>query len=127
MRILLDTHIFLWFINEDSKLGAEQLEILTDETHQLYLSAASVWEAGIKFALGKLPLPSPPHVYFPSRRVKHGIESLPIEEADIASLASIPRLHNDPFDRIIIAQALRHDMIIATVDNAIRQYAVNCL
>lgn len=127
MRILLDTHIFLWFINDNPKLGEEQLEVRTDETHQLYLSVASVWEAGIKFALGKLSLPAPPHVYFPSRRVKHGIESLPIEEADISSLASIPRPHNDPVDRIMVAQAIRNDMILATVDHAIRQYAVNCL
>jgi PIN domain nuclease of toxin-antitoxin system len=127
MRILLDTHVFLWFINNDSKLSRDYLDVITDPIHDIYLSVVSVWEAAIKHSLGKLPLPSAATLFIPQQRIAHGIASIAVEEADIAVLAGLPPLHRDPFDRIMIAQALRHDMIIATVDGAIRQYPVNCL
>jgi PIN domain nuclease of toxin-antitoxin system len=86
-----------------------------------------VWEAVIKYALGKLPLPAPPAEYLPRQRLAHKIESLPIIEEAMIHLAGLPPLHRDPFDRLLIAQALQHGMTLATEDEAIRQYAVPLL
>lgn len=93
----------------------------------MHLSVASVWEAVIKYALGKLPLPAPPAVYLPQQRAAHQIASLPIEEAVLAELAGLPTLHRDPFDRILISQALHHGLTLVTVDDAIRAYPVPIL
>jgi PIN domain nuclease of toxin-antitoxin system len=86
-----------------------------------------VWESVIKHALGKLPLPEPPAAYLPRRREAHRIATLSIEEAALAHLARLPPLHRDPFDRILIAQALQHGLTLATVDDAVRAYAVPLL
>ena len=88
---------------------------------------ASVWEAVIEYALGKLPLPEPPAEYLPRQRQAPPIESLPIEEAAFAHLASLPPLHRDPFDRILIAQALQQGMRLVTVDDLVRAYPVPLL
>jgi len=122
MRLLLDTHIFLWYISADPRLPIDVRNSIRDAANEVYLSAASVWEAVIKHALGKLPLPAPPAVYLPQQRQMHRIASLPIEEATVARLAGLPDLHRDPFDRILVAQALQHDLALATVDNAVRAY-----
>ena len=88
---------------------------------------ASVWEAVIKYGIGKLPLPAPPETYLPRQRALHLIASLPIEETTFAHLAKLPPLHRDPFDRVLIAQALQHDLTIATADHAVRAYPVKLL
>ena len=106
MRLLLDTHVFLWYITADTRLPATFLAAIRDPANEVYLSAASVWEAVIKHALGKLPLPGPPADYLPQQRDTHGIASLPVEEAVMPHLAGLPPLHRDPFDRILVAQAL---------------------
>lgn len=79
----------------------------------------------IKSQLGKLPLPGPAAAYLPRQRENHQISSLPIDEASVAQLAALPPLHRDPFDRMLISQALQHDLTIMTVDHAIRAYPVN--
>jgi PIN domain nuclease of toxin-antitoxin system len=127
MRILLDTHVFLWYISADSQLPVAFRDAIRDPANEVYLSAASVWEAVIKYALGKLPLPEPPAEYLPRQREAHRIATLPIEEATLAHLATLPPLHRDPFDRILIAQALQHGMWLATVDDAVRSYPVPLL
>jgi PIN domain nuclease of toxin-antitoxin system len=127
MRILLDTHVFLWYISADPQLPVAFRDAIRDPANEVYLSAASVWEAVIKYALGKLPLPEPPAEYLPRQREAHRIATLPIEEATLAHLATLPPLHRDPFDRILIAQALQHGMWLATVDDAVRSYPVPLL
>ena len=82
----------------------------------------SVWEAIIKHQLGKLPLPQPPELYIPAQRDRHRIASLPVDEPSVTCLAALPPLHRDPFDRLLIAQALRHNLQLVTVDAAIRSY-----
>jgi PIN domain nuclease of toxin-antitoxin system len=124
MRILLDTHVFLWYISADPQLPVAFREAIRDPANEVYLSAASVWEAVIKHALGKLPLPESPAEYLPRQREAHRIAALPIEEAALVHLATLPPLHRDPFDRILIAQALQHGMRLATVDDAVRSYPV---
>lgn len=127
MRLLLDTHVFLWYVSGDARLPRRFTDAIRAPANEVYLSAASVWEAVIKFAVGKLPLPSPPADYLPRQRVAHQIASLPIEEADMAHLAALPPLHRDPFDRLLVAQALRHGLTILTIDAAVRAYPAPCL
>ena len=127
MRILLDTHIFLWFIDGDSRLPATARNAIVSGQNTVYLSAASVWEVIIKNNLGKLPLPEPPELLLPRQRRLHGIRTLLINEQTVLQLAHLPLFHRDPFDRILICQALQHNLTIATVDPAFKAYPVNLL
>lgn len=127
MRLLLDTHIFLWYVSADARLPQRFADAIREPTNEVFLSAASVWEAVIKFALGKLPLPSPPADYLPRQRAAHQIASLPVDEPALPHLAALPPLHRDPFDRMLVAQALEHGLTILTVDPAVRAYPVPCL
>ncbi len=127
MRILLDTHVFLWYISADPQLPVAFRDAIRDPANEAYLSAASVWEAVIKYALGKLPLPEAPADYLPRQRVAHQIASLPVAEGAFVHLAGLPPLHRDPFDRLLVAQALQHGLALATVDAAVRAYPVPLL
>ncbi|HEV3263297.1 MAG TPA: type II toxin-antitoxin system VapC family toxin [Gemmataceae bacterium] len=102
-------------------------DAIRDPANEVYLSVASVWEAVIKYALGKLPLPEAPAEYLPRQREVHRITTLPVEEGALMHLASLPLLHRDPFDRILIAQALQHGLRLVTVDDAVRAYPVPVL
>lgn len=127
MRLLLDTHIFLWYISGDRKLPLEIKTAIQDTQNNVYLSVVSIWEAIIKYQLGKLPLPSPPEVYIPLQRQRHLIASLPVEEDVMVHLASLPSLHRDPFDRLLISQALMHDLTLATIDASVLSYPVTTI
>jgi PIN domain nuclease of toxin-antitoxin system len=81
MKVLLDTHVFLWFISADARLSERMRDGIRDPANEVYLSAVSVWEAIVKHQLGKLSLPAPPEIYLPAQRTKHQIESLPLDEA----------------------------------------------
>ncbi len=116
MRLLLDTHVFLWYITANPRLPGTFLAAIRDPANEVDLSAASIWEAVIKHGLGKLPVPAPPADYLPEQREVHGIAALPIDEGAMTHLAGLPALHRDPFDRLLIAQALQHGLTIATVD-----------
>ena len=124
MKLLLDTQVFLWFISADRRLPDAWKELIRDPANAAFLSVASVWEAVIKSQLGKLPLPEAAETYLPRQRENHLITSLPIDEASVAQLAALPALHRDPFDRMIISQALQHDLTIMTADDLIRAYPV---
>jgi PIN domain nuclease of toxin-antitoxin system len=127
MKLLLDTHIFLWYISADSRLPAVFRDVIRDPANEVHLSVASVWEAVIKHSIGKLSLPSPPAEYLPTQRETHKIASLPVEEDAVAHLATLPPLHRDPFDRILVAQALLRGLTLVTVDEAVRLYPVPLL
>jgi PIN domain nuclease of toxin-antitoxin system len=127
MRILLDTHVFLWYITADARLPATFCAAIQDPANEVYLSVVSVWEAVIKHQFGKLPLPAPPADYLPQQRVAHGIASLPIDEGAMAPLAGLPPLHRDPFDRLLVAQALQHGLTVATVDPDVSAYPIPLL
>ena len=124
MRLLLDTQIFLWYISAAPQLPGKFHDAIRDPANEVYLSVASVWEAVIKHALGKLHLPESPADYLPRQRDAHQIETLPIEEAALAHLAWLPPLHRDPFDRVLVAQAAQHRLTLVTVDDAVRAYPV---
>lgn len=127
MRILLDTHIFLWFISGDAQLSMNVLDTIRDPDNEVYLSTVSVWEVIVKYQLGKLPLPESPETYLPKQRDLHQIASLVLDESSVIQLAKLPSLHRDPFDRMLICQALHHGLTIATVDAAVRAYSVSVL
>lgn len=127
MKILLDTHIFLWFISGDTKLSTDVRDAIRDPDNEVYLSAVSIWEAIVKYQLGKLPLPEPPETYLPKQRDLHQISSLALDESSVVQLANLPPLHRDPFDRMLVCQALQNDLTIATIDAAVRAYSISVL
>lgn len=127
MRLLLDTHIFLWYISGDDRLKDETRDLITDGKSDVYLSVISVWESLIKYQIGKLPLPLSPEEYLPAQRESHLISSLPLDESSVARLVTLPQTHRDPFDRMLICQAMEHNLTIVTVDDAICAYTNNVL
>jgi PIN domain nuclease of toxin-antitoxin system len=98
--------------------------LLTDPANEFYLSVVSSWEIALKYSSGRLPLPVPPVEYVPSRRRTCGIRSLPLEEETTLELPRLPNIHSDPFDRMLICQAIVHDLPILTPDPRIAQYPV---
>jgi PIN domain nuclease of toxin-antitoxin system len=127
MKLLLDTHIFLWYISDDSHLPTVMKDAIRDPNNEAYLSVVSIWEAIIKYQLGKLPLPQLPETYLPEQRRRHLIISLGVDEESVTRLAGLPPLHRDPFDRLLVCQAMEHGLTIATVDLAVQSYPVNVL
>jgi PIN domain nuclease of toxin-antitoxin system len=124
MRLLLDTHVFLWHLNGSKALPADLRAAIQDPANTVFLSPVSIWEALVKYRLGKLPLPASPHIYLPEQRRRHRIETLPLDEPSVARVAGLPDLHRDPFDRMLVCQALEHGLTLATVDPAVRAYPV---
>lgn len=123
MKLLLDTHIFLWYITGDPRLPPSMTAIIRDPFNEVYLSVISIWEVIVKCKLGKLYLPQSPDIYIPQQRQRHKIESLPIDEDSVAKLIKLPLLHKDPFDRMLLCQALRYDLTVVSVDDAVRAYS----
>lgn len=124
MRLLLDTHIFLWYVGNDARLSKPTAAAIRNPDSHVYLSSVSIWECLVKSRLGKLPLPESPEIYLPRQRERHAISSLPLDEPSVCRLSSLPDLHRDPFDRMLICQALAHDLTLVTVDQAMQGYAV---
>jgi PIN domain nuclease of toxin-antitoxin system len=124
MRVLVDTHAFLWWINDDPQLSESVREIMGNAENVLYISAASGWEIAIKYRLGKLELPSEPESFVIQEIQSNRFRPLPIELSHALHTSSLPMLHRDPFDRVLIAQSQLESLPILTVDRAIRQYEV---
>jgi PIN domain nuclease of toxin-antitoxin system len=126
VRVLLDTHIFLWLQTEPKRLGPH-LRLVEDPRNERLLSAASSWEIAIKYRLGRLPLPEPPQRYVPSRMRAIGASALAIEHTHALAVAELQPLHKDPFDRLLVVQAQALDVTILTADATIAQYPVRTL
>ena len=123
MRILIDTHIFLWLINDNPRLSNRKRQIIYDLDNEIFLSVVSMWECVIKYQVGKLNFPISPAIYLPQERKKHLIKTLTVNEDSIAQLLKLPLLHKDPFDRLIMAQSLQHNLIVMTEDRLILAYS----
>jgi PIN domain nuclease of toxin-antitoxin system len=124
MRLLLDTCSFLWAIAGAPDLSARGRQLIEDPDNDVFLSAASGWEIAVKHALGRLPLPAPPAQFVPEQRERHAIEALPIDEEAALHVGRLPALHKDPFDRILVSQAIVHGLTILGPDPLIAQYPV---
>ncbi|MHC5933985.1 type II toxin-antitoxin system VapC family toxin [Nostoc sp.] len=127
MRALLDTHAFIWWVTNDPKLSANARNVIADSGNILFLSVVSAWEIIIKNKLGKLTLPEPVEQYIPSRLAINRFESLPIQMSHVLQVASLPSIHRDPFDRILIAQSQVENLPIVTIDQLITQYLVQTI
>lgn len=123
MKLLLDTHIFLWLIHDDERLSDNLCQEIRNPNNQRFLSVVSIWECVIKYQLGKLSFPHSPEIYLAEQRRKHLIKSLVVDENSIAQLINLPSLHRDPFDRLLISQALQHELIMVTEDRAMLAYS----
>ena len=124
MRCLLDTCTFLWIVAGAKELSPAAKEIFTNPANEILLSAVSVWEISVKHALGKLPMPSAIERFILDQRERHGIAALPLNERAVLHLHKLPLLHRDPFDRMLICQAIEHDCLLLTPDPLITQYPV---
>ena len=124
MKLLLDTCSFLWITNAQAELSSGAKAAFEDEANEAYLSVVSAWEIAIKSRLRNLPLPEPAQVFLPRARALHKIASLNLNEDAIVQLPLLPLLHRDPFDRMLICQAIAEGMAIVTPDELIRRYPV---
>ncbi len=124
MRYLLDTCTFLWIIAGSKDLSPAATKAFTDPTNEMFLSVVSVWELSVKHGLGKLPVPAPLERFVPEQRDRHGILALPLEERAVLHLHKLPALHRDPFDRMLVCQAIEHECVLLTPDPLITQYPV---
>jgi PIN domain nuclease of toxin-antitoxin system len=123
VRLLIDTHVFLWWDRQLRRLSRPLRAAIEDEANQIYVSAASVWEIAVKRALGKLIFGQP----IVDAMGEFGFEILPIIGIHAEHAGGLPRHHNDPFDRLIIAQANLEGMVLGRQDPAMRAYRVTTL
>jgi PIN domain nuclease of toxin-antitoxin system len=123
MRLLLDTQAFLWFVTGDARLTRRARRAMEDEDAEMILSAASVWEIAIKAGLGRLTLPASVEEYI-AEKVEAGFRVLSIDWTHAAAVERLPRHHRDPFDRLLISQALAESLPVVTNDPAFGAYGV---
>ncbi len=127
MKLLLDTQCWLWWFAEPERLNEDIITQIADEANELWFSVASIWEIGIKVSIGKLPLPEPLDSYISSRMAELGVQLLDIRANHAVKASSLPLHHRDPFDRMLIAQAIIEDMTLVSADSMFRQYDVSIL
>lgn len=124
MKLLLDTVTFLRATLGPAELSGRAGELLLDPENERYLSAVSCWEIAIKHSRGALPLPESPERFIPKHREILVTEALPLDEESALHLARLPQLHRDPFDRMLVCQAIVNGMVMLTPDELIWQYPV---
>lgn len=123
MKLLVDTQCWLWWFAQPERLSEEAIAHIADEANELWFSVASIWEIGIKAAIGKLSLPEPIDRYISSRMVQLRTQSLEITATHALQAAALPLHHRDPFDRMLIAQAQLGNMTLVSADAMFRQYS----
>ena len=124
MNLLVDTHALIWFLQDDARLGAGARAAISDGAYRSYVSDATAWETGIKSSLGKLLLPAPFAELFPGLLMNLGFEVLPIRHGHLHCMVTLPWHHRDPFDRLLIAQALVEGMTLVSCDASFPAYGV---
>ena len=127
MKLLLDTHIFIWWADDPEKLSHTALSALEDEANELILSVASVWEMQIKIQLGKLKLSLPLKELIKNQQETNDLTVSPVILTHVLALDTLPFHHKDPFDRLLIAQSLEEDLTLVTADSKFSAYSVKLL
>jgi len=127
MNLLLDTCTFLWIVQGNPAVSPGVKELFSSPENAVFLSVISAWEISVKYGLGKLKLPLSPDIFVPRERSRHLITELPLQERDIFPLNKLPEIHKDPFDRMLICQAIENGLTILTPDEHIHQYPVKTL
>lgn len=127
MRALLDTHTFLWWNLDAPQLSAEARAFIAKGENEIFLSAASSWEIAIKAAKGRLTLPEPPDQYVADRLRLHRFSGLPVALSHALEVYRLPNIHQDPFDRLLIAQSQLEDLPILSGDSEIARYQVDVI
>ncbi len=127
MRALLDTHTLLWWANADPSLSQNARDVISDPTNAIFLSAVTPWEMAIKMAIGKLTLSVALDVFVSSQVSLYGFLPLTVTYDHAYRVRALPLHHNDPFDRLLIAQAMIENLVFLTVDNKIAPYGVTTL
>ncbi|HEX4783433.1 MAG TPA: type II toxin-antitoxin system VapC family toxin [Candidatus Sulfotelmatobacter sp.] len=125
MKYLLDTGVWLWSLDAVERISKRGLTVLSDSHQEIYFSAASVWELCIKARLQKLRLPGPPADCVPAFLAKQGLRALPVNHIHALKVYDLPFHHRDPFDRLLIAQAVVEELTILTADRAFAKYPVD--
>jgi PIN domain nuclease of toxin-antitoxin system len=127
VKALLDTHVFLWAALDDPRLSPSARELIEDRANAMSFSAASAYELTLKTRAGRLDLPAPVDVYIPTRLAAFGFDALAIDVPHAIRAASLPLIHRDRWDRLLIAQAQIEDLPIITIDPLIGQYDVETI
>jgi PIN domain nuclease of toxin-antitoxin system len=124
VRLLLDTHAFLWWIADDGALTPAARAAISDPANECLFSAASAWEIAIKASIGKLTLTGDARRFLPEQMAASGFEPLPVSVMHAARVADLPFHHRDPFDRLLAAQALEERVAIVSADTVFKKYGV---
>ena len=124
MRLLLDTHTFLWFLLDDPQLRTTARDFIIDPANDIEVSPATYWEIAIKISLGKYALPEPYGIFIEREIMANDFHILPIEPKHTVVLTTLPFHHRDPFDRLLIAQAMVEDIPIVSMDPAFDAYPI---
>ena len=124
MRVLLDTHAFLWWIADSGRLSAAARQVIADEANDIVVSAASAWEITTKYRIGKLPGAEPVALDVAGAISAQGFGRLPIRVVDAERAGRLPGPHRDPFDRMLAAQALARDLAVVSADAALDAYGI---
>lgn len=124
MRLLLDTHVFLWWINNAPELSAKSRSVIGKGQNECFLSVASCWEMAIKSSTGKLGLSQPLERFIPEQLAANGFRLLEIDFRHAAKVETLPFHHRDPFDRLIVAQAMSEKISIVSADSALSEYGI---
>lgn len=127
MRVLLDTHVFLWWITDDERLSPRARQVMVEGRNTLVLSAASGWEMAIKAQLGRLSVAGDFASFLSEQLALNGIDTLPVTMAHALHVYELPAHHRDPFDRLLVAQALLEGIPIVTADPEIARYPVEVI
>jgi len=127
MKLLLDTHVFLWLMENPGKASPAALAACEDAANSLFLSVVSIWELQIKLATGKLTLKQQLQGIVEDQQRNNRLEMLPVRMPHLWALPGLPALHGDPFDRMLVAQAGVEDMFLVTADRALTNYPVQVL
>ena len=124
MRLLLDSHAFLWWITDSGRLSEKARDLIGDDAHEVFVSATTAWEIATKYRLGKLPLPELTAFDMSGTIARQGFQELPISVQDAVLAGRLPGPHRDPFDRMLMAQTLVHGLALVSREAVFDQYGV---